>query len=86
MKKRGKSQNDKKKFEKPVSLHPSSSCCHPTVHLPSTSQHKSAPALLMNKELKDIDQLLDFLTLGGGGGTPHMKGVGMLVGNFELNP
>ena len=23
---------------------------------------------------------------GGGGGTPHMKGVGMLGGNFELNP
>ena len=23
---------------------------------------------------------------GGEGGTPHMKGVGMLVGNFELNP
>ena len=23
---------------------------------------------------------------GGGGVTPHMKGVGMLVGNFELNP
>ena len=22
----------------------------------------------------------------GGGGTPHMKGDGMLVGNFELNP
>ena len=22
----------------------------------------------------------------GGGGTPHMKGVGMLVGNFEWNP
>ena len=22
----------------------------------------------------------------GGGGTPHMKGVGMLVGNFEFNP
>ena len=21
-----------------------------------------------------------------GGGTPHMKGVGILVGNFELNP
>ena len=21
-----------------------------------------------------------------GGGTPHMKGVGMFVGNFELNP
>ena len=24
--------------------------------------------------------------LGGGEGTPHMKGVGMLVGNLELNP
>ena len=27
--------------------------------------------------------------VGGGegvGGTPHMKGVGMFVGNFELNP
>ena len=23
---------------------------------------------------------------GEGGGTPHMKGVGMLIGNFELNP
>ena len=22
---------------------------------------------------------------GGGGETPHMKGMGMLVGNFELN-
>ena len=22
----------------------------------------------------------------GGGGTPHMKGGGMLVGNFEVNP
>ena len=22
----------------------------------------------------------------GGGETPHMKGLGMLVGNFELNP
>ena len=25
------------------------------------------------------------LTIRGGGGTLHMKGVGMLVGNFELN-
>ena len=25
-------------------------------------------------------------TPGGGGGKPHMKGVGMLVGKFELNP
>ena len=26
------------------------------------------------------------LTIVAGGETPHMKGVGMLVGNFELNP
>ena len=26
------------------------------------------------------------LATPGGGGAPHMKGVGMLVGNFELNP
>ena len=32
--------------------------------------------------------LNDFFTFeaGGGGETPHMKGGGMLVGNFELNP
>ena len=28
----------------------------------------------------------DPLLSSGGRGTPHMKGVGMLVGNFELNP
>ena len=27
-----------------------------------------------------------FLGRKPGGGTPHMKGVGMLVENFELNP
>ena len=38
------------------------------------------------------DQLINFLLnyiymyTRGGGGTPHMKGVGMLIGNFELNP
>ena len=26
-----------------------------------------------------------YYTPGGGGGTPRMKGVGILVGNFELN-
>ena len=25
-------------------------------------------------------------SIPGVGGTPHMKGVGMVVGNFELNP
>ena len=24
--------------------------------------------------------------VGWGGGIPHMKGLGMVVGNFELNP
>ena len=32
-----------------------------------------------------FNQLISFLP-GGGGGTPHMKGVWMLVGNFELDP
>ena len=30
--------------------------------------------------------MVDHLIFPGGGGTPHMKGVGMLVGYFELNP
>ena len=29
---------------------------------------------------------LDMRFPGGGGGTPHMKGVWMQVGNFELTP
>ena len=28
----------------------------------------------------------EYAPQGGGGVTPHMKGVGMLIGNFELNP
>ena len=39
---------------------------------------------LPNSQLTDVLQLFD--TGGGGGETPHMKGVGMLVGKFELNP
>ena len=31
-------------------------------------------------------QILVDAAAGSGGGTPHMKGVGKLVGNFELNP
>ena len=33
-------------------------------------------------------RFVDIVVLRGdrGWGTPHMKGVGMLVGNFELNP
>ena len=27
-----------------------------------------------------------WVPLSRGGGTPHIEGVGMLVGNFELNP
>ena len=37
---------------------------------------------LPNSQLTDVLQLLT----PGGGETPHMKGVGMLVGKFELNP
>ena len=33
-----------------------------------------------------VDKLSMIDALNPGGGTPHMKGVGMLVGNFELNP
>ena len=28
---------------------------------------------------------MDYSFPGGGGGTPHMKGVGLLVENFKLN-
>ena len=31
-------------------------------------------------------EIAHILGHGVGGGTPHMKGVGMFVGNFELNP
>ena len=37
-------------------------------------------------ELINILTALIILYEGPGRGTPHMKGVGMLVGNFELNP
>ena len=33
-----------------------------------------------------LDEKYRIAARGGGGGGPHMKGVGMLVGNFELNP
>ena len=28
----------------------------------------------------------EYAPQGGGGGIPHMKGVGMLIRNLELNP
>ena len=31
-----------------------------------------------------FDNFFKTLHIGPGGGTPHIKGVGMLVGNFEL--
>ena len=33
-----------------------------------------------------MKQKLDLKDEIESGGTPHMKGVGILVGNFELNP
>ena len=44
------------------------------------------------KESKERRKVLQSLKRGhrvpgrGGGGDPHMKEVGMLIGNFELNP
>ena len=40
--------------------------------------------LKMTIELCTIDRVFDDLTPGEG--TPHMKRMGMLVENFELNP
>ena len=34
----------------------------------------------------DVIEQYAVCSKGGGGGTPHMKGGEMLVGNFELNP
>ena len=34
--------------------------------------------------LYSIVRLISHDQIARGGGTPHMKGVGMLVGNFEL--
>ena len=35
----------------------------------------------------DIDlSQMEPTSIPGVGGNPHMKGVGMVVGNFELNP
>ena len=34
----------------------------------------------------DSDEIISYKAYFQTGGTPHMKGVGMLVGNFELNP
>ena len=47
-----------------------------------------------NKTPRVFTIFLEFFTSGKlcffkefkSGGTPHMKGVGMFVGNFELNP
>ena len=39
-------------------------------------------------QIRDTEELFHSVEghIGRGGGTPHMTGVGMLVGNFELNP
>ena len=34
----------------------------------------------------DLSQMEPTFIPGGGGETPHMKGLGMVVGNFEFYP
>ena len=43
-------------------------------------------AKVINKLTEKVGGSLVEIYCYPGGGTPHMKGVGMLVGNFELNP
>ena len=49
---------------------------------------RSAYVELLGISVRSCRQIIDDRCFkpGRGGGTPHMKGVGMLVGNFELNP
>jgi len=42
--------------------------------------------MLLYDMLHGKAQNLNYGSLSRGGGTPLMKGMGMLVGNFELNP
>ena len=41
---------------------------------------------ILEKGLWNQFRYLEMKTPGEGGGDSHMKGAGMLVGNFELNP
>ena len=52
-----------------------------------TEESSSRFKLVVNayKCFIESDEHNEGLGVGGGGGTPHIKGVGMLVGNFELN-
>ena len=40
----------------------------------------------ITQQIKKENKLKTWATDAGGGETPHMKGVGMLVAKFELNP
>ena len=42
--------------------------------------------LLLLKIKRMLPRPRSFLSPGGGGRTPHMKGVGMLVGKFWIKP
>ena len=37
------------------------------------------------KKAEHVERVLDLISRGGGGDS-HIKGAGMLAGNFELNP
>ena len=42
--------------------------------------------ICVNHHLIVVYPVDSIIQRGGGGETPHVKGVGMLVGNFESNP
>ena len=42
--------------------------------------------IIVNEIIFKFFQSVHLALYAGGGGTPHIKGVGTLVGNFELNP
>ena len=40
----------------------------------------------LGKVNRILTRIINYIPYEMGGGTPHMKGVGMLIGNFESNP
>ena len=51
------------------------------------SYHRNMKKLMQGPTERQLDRKTQAVEAGGGGGgNSHMKGVGMLVGNFKLNP
>ena len=52
----------------------------------SNNRRTMKSILLVKKRLGLVEMTSVLVNAPGGGGTPHMKGVGMLIEKFELNP